>query len=236
MKSAKDYIRFTSLVGMTLFALGWIVISAASQSPPANQQRPRTVGGNQNSSQPANQQQSNSSGEEVDEGVCVGVEPHPVPVPAAVTDKSGRPLASLRQDNFVVLEDGQPQRLTNFATTEAPFEIALLLDTSGSTREELGLIRDAANAFLNALRPGDRIAIVAFNNEQVNGGSSAKVEVLSPLTDKRSVLRTAIDNVRTSNGTPYYDALQQIGDGIFKEPPTDQFRGRRAVRSEEHTS
>src|ERR1051325_826471 len=158
MNSPKDYIRFTSLVGMTLFALGWIVISAASQSPPANQQRPRTVGSNQNTSPPANQQQSNSSGEEVDEGDVVRVETQLVSVPAAVTDKSGRPLASLRQDNFVVLEDGQPQRLTNFATTEAPFEIALLLDTSGSTREELGLIRDAAHAFLNALRPGDRIA------------------------------------------------------------------------------
>jgi VWFA-related protein len=227
--STKGYVRFASLMGVTLFALGWIVISASSQSPQSNQQRPRTVGGNQNTSPPANQQQSNSSAEEVDEGDVVRVETQLVSVPAVVTDKSGRPLASLKQDNFVVLEDGKPQHLTNFATTEAPFEIALLLDTSGSTREELGLIRDAANAFLNALRPGDRIAIVAFNNEQLNGGSAAKVEVLSPLTDNRSVLRTAIDNVRTSNGTPYYDALQQIGDGIFKEPPTDQFRGRRAV-------
>src|ERR1041384_1306105 len=171
MNSPKDYIRFASLVGMTLFALGWIVISAASQSPQSNQQRPRTVGGNQNTSAPANQQQSNASGEEVDEGDVVRVETQLVSVPAVVTDKSGRPLSSLRQDNFVVLEDGKPQRLTNFATTEAPFEIALLLDTSGSTREELGLIRDAAKAFLDALRPGDRIAIVAFNNEQVGGGS-----------------------------------------------------------------
>src|ERR1041384_1411750 len=119
MNSPKDYIRFTSLVGMTLFALGWIVISAG-QSPPANQQRPRTAGGNQNTSPPANQQQSNSSGEEVDEGDVVRVETQLVSVPAAVTDKSGRPLASLRQDNFVVLEDGKPQHLPNSATTEAP--------------------------------------------------------------------------------------------------------------------
>jgi Mg-chelatase subunit ChlD len=71
-----------------------------------------------------------------------------------------------------VFEDGKPQRLTNFATTDAPFEIALLLDTSGSTREELGLIRDAANVFISALRAGDRIAVVAFNNEQSPKGRS----------------------------------------------------------------
>jgi Ca-activated chloride channel family protein len=229
-KSIKDYIRFASLLGVTLLALGWIVISAASQSPQSNQQRPRTVGTNQNNNtSPPNQQPSNSSGEEVDEGDVVRVETQLVSVPAVVTDQNGRPLSTLRQDNFVVFEDGKPQRLTNFATTEAPFEIALLLDTSGSTREELGLIRDAANAFLSALRAGDRIALVAFNNEQVNGGPSAAVDILTSLTDKRTVLRTAIQNVRTSNGTPFYDALQQIAEQVFRDPPSNEFRGRRAV-------
>src|SRR5229473_550834 len=112
-------------------------------------------------------------------------------------------MSALRQENFAVFEDGKPQSLTNFATTEAPFEIALLLDTSGSTREDLGLIRDAANAFISALRAGDRIALVAFNNSPGKGSALATVEVLSPLTDKRVVLRNAIANLGTSNGTPF---------------------------------
>src|SRR3954451_16694959 len=195
-----------------------------------NQQRPRTVGSNQNTnSRPSNQQQTNSATEEVDEGDVVKVETQLVTVPAVVTDRTGHPIPALRQENFVVLEDGKPQHLTNFATTEAPFEIALLLDTSGSTREELGLIRDAANAFLSALRPGDRIAVVAFSNEQSTRGPVATVDVLTSLTDKRTVLRTAIANVRTSNGTPFYDALGKIGDEVFRAPASDQFRGRRAV-------
>jgi len=190
-------------------------------------QRPRTVSANQNSN--SNKQQPNAGGEEVDEGDVVRVETQLVTVPAVVTDKNGRPLSALREENFAVFEDGKPQRLTNFTTTEAPFEIALLLDTSGSTRDELGLIRDAANAFISALRPGDRIAIVAFNNEQSTKGPLAAVDVLATLTDKRTVLRNAIANVRTSNGTPFYDALMRIGDDVFRNPPTDQFRGRRAV-------
>src|SRR5207245_2992282 len=131
---------------------------------------------------------------EVGEGDVVRVETQLVTVPAVVTDRNGHPLGGMHAENFAVFEDGQPQRVTNFATTEPPFEIALLLDTSGSTREELGLIRDAANAFINALRSGDRVAVVAFNNAPGNGAPKAMVELLAPVTDDRKVLRRAIEN------------------------------------------
>src|SRR5947209_17273899 len=142
--------------------------SSAQNSQPANQQqRPRKVGATATPS-PG---QTNSTGEEVGEGDVVRVETQLVTVPAVVTDRNGHPLVGMHADNFAVFEDGQPQRVTNFATAEAPFEIALLLDTSGSTREELGLIRDAANAFINALRGGDRVAIIAFRNAERNGST-----------------------------------------------------------------
>jgi Ca-activated chloride channel homolog len=204
-------------------------IVSSQSNPQTNRQRPRTVGASPNTNQqPANQQQTKSSAEEVDEGDVVRVETQLVTVPAVVTDKAGHPISTLRQENFVVFENGKQQRLTNFATTEAPFEIALLLDTSGSTREELGLIRDAANAFISALRAGDRIAVVAFNNERSTNGPVATVDLLATLTDKRTVLRTAIANLGTSNGTPLYDALARIGDQVFHDS-SEEFRGRRAV-------
>ncbi|MFN2576910.1 MAG: VWA domain-containing protein [Pyrinomonadaceae bacterium] len=205
------------------------IVSSQSNQQTNQQQRPRTVGTNQNTSAPAASPSQTNSAEEVGEGDVVRVETQLVTVPAIVTDKTGRPIPTLRQENFAVFEDGKPQRLTNFATTEAPFEIALLLDTSGSTREDLGLIRDAAGVFINALRAGDRIAVVAFNNEPGASGPVASIDVLTPLTDKRAVLRTAVANLGTSNGTPFYDALLRIGDEVFHDPPTDQFRGRRAI-------
>src|SRR5882724_9523349 len=130
------------------------------------QQRPRTVGSQGTTN---TRPQTNSATEEVGEGDVVRVETQLVSVPAVVTDRNGHPVAGLRAENFAIFEDGRPQRISNFATTQAPFEIALLLDTSGSTREELGLIRDAAKAFINALRPGDRVGIVAFKNAPRNG-------------------------------------------------------------------
>ncbi len=204
-------------------------VTSQSTQQTNQQQRPRTVGANQNTNQPPANKQATNSSEEVDEGDVVRVETQLVTVPAVVTDRGGHPISTLRQENFVLFEDGKPQRLTNFATTEAPFEIALLLDTSGSTRDELGLIRDAANVFISALRAGDRIAVVAFNNEQSTRGPLATVDLLCGLTDKRTVLRNAISNLRISNGTPFYDALGRIGDEVFRAPATDEFRGRRAV-------
>ncbi len=207
--------------------------NASGQLQTNQQQRPRRVGTKPavpaSSPQPSVTPLADKSNEEVDEGDVVRVETQLVTVPAVVTDRTGRPLAGLKAENFVVLEDGKPQHLTNFATTETPFEIALLLDTSGSTREELGLIRDAANAFINALRPGDRVGIVAFNNVQRKASGTATVEVLSGLNSDRQTLRAAIEKLGTSNGTPFYDGLARVADQIFRDPPRDEVRGRRAV-------
>jgi Ca-activated chloride channel homolog len=218
---------------LALLAAPFIGASGArqpDQDPTNQQQRPRKVGSGSNANTaPVNQQQPKTSNEEVGEGDVLRVETQLVTVPAVVTDRNGHPLTGLRAENFTVLEDGKPQTLTNFATTETPFEIALLLDTSGSTREELGLIRDAANVFINALRPGDKVSVVAFNNVFKNGGPMATVDVLSPLTDDRNGLRAAIGNLGTSNGTPFYDALGRISDRVFRTPPSDELRGRRAA-------
>ena len=221
------------IVGLSLSLV--FAATAANQEPqPNKQQRPRTVGqgntqsnskGNSNSSHPS----TNTPVEEVDEGDIVRVETQLVSVPAVVTDRNGRPLAGLKLENFAVLEDGKTQTLTNFATTETPFEIALLLDTSGSTREDLGLIRDAANAFIAALRPGDRVAIVAFKNRQDDGIPKATVDLRSSLTDDRGNLRVAIESLGTSNGTPFYDSLAEISQQVFREAPRDEVRGRRAI-------
>ena len=230
-RSSKLRLAYCLLSALLLATLG-VTISASRPEPQGQQQRPRKVGTNQNTSNPPAQQPavSPTPGEEVDEGDVVRVETQLVSVPAVVTDRSGRPIAGLRLDNFTLLEDGKPQRLTNFATTETPFEIALLLDTSGSTRNDLGLIREAANAFIRALRAGDRVAIIAFKNiDREKGPPVASVDVLSPLTDNREVLQVAIQDLGTSNGTPFYDGLGRVADEIFREPPRDEMRGRRAV-------
>lgn len=223
-----QHMRFAIHCSIVALSLSLVFAVTAANQEPNKQQRPRTVGqansqSNSNASQP-----TNPRGEEVDEGDIVRVETQLVSVPAVVTDRNGRPLTGLKLENFSLSEDGKAQTLTNFATTETPFEIALLLDTSGSTRDDLGLIRDAANAFIAALRPGDRVAIIAFKNRD-DGVPVATVDLLTTLTDDRKTLRSAIESLRTSNGTPFYDSLATIGQQVFHDRPREEVRGRRAV-------
>ena len=203
-----------------LLALTWPAVLLGQQP---QQQRPRRVGETQT------QNPASSGAEEVDEGDVVRVDTQLVSVPAVVTNANGRPIAGLNADNFVLYEDGQKQTVANFGTTQAPFEIALLLDTSGSTRADVVLIKQAANAFIDALRPGDRVAVVAFDTRNVGASRMATVEVLAELTDDRKTLRKAIENVGSSNGTPFYDALARVANEVFREPPRNEVRGRRAI-------
>jgi len=204
-----------------------IVVCAATlfaqQTTQQPTQRPRRVTGTNQTTE------AKKSSDEVDEGDVVRVDTQLVSVPAVVTDGAGHPLSGLRPENFRLIEDGQPQTIANFGTTETPFEIALLLDTSGSTRDDVALIRAAANSFITALRPGDRVGVVAFNTAQTVAAPIAAVEVLTPLTSDREALKTAIENLGASQGTPYYDALERIADSVFRDPPSEEVRGRRAV-------
>jgi Ca-activated chloride channel family protein len=217
-----------------IFALGSAARGGLAQDG-AQQQRPRRVGTPQASPtatpSPAQNRKPAAGGgaEEVDEDEVVKIETQLVSVPAIVTDTTGRPLTNLRAENFQVFEDGRPQKIANFATTEAPFEVALLLDTSGSTREEVGLIRSAALAFIKALRPGDRVALLAFNTKEEGNEKLAAVELKTPLTDDPEELQAAVESIGASNGTPFYDSLEKVAREVFRDKPEEKMRGRRAL-------
>src|SRR5207245_4709973 len=79
----------------------------------------------------------------------------------------------LQQKYFAVFENGALQEISFFALNEAPFDLVLLLDLSGSTADKIGLIRKSSKRFVDAARPVDRVAIVTF---------TADVQVESTLT------------------------------------------------------
>lgn len=188
------------------------------------QQRPRVV-----PTPNAKQTPTGNKPIEVDDGDVVRVDTQLVNVPAVVYNQSGRPVTNLKAENFVVYEDGQQQKLTNFSTADAPFEVALFLDTSGSTVEQVELIRRAAASFIAALREGDRVAIIAFNKRPTGGKNLAAVHVVTKLTSNRDDLKFALEQISSSNGTPYYDGIVRIVDDIFRLPPKPEMRGRRAL-------
>jgi VWFA-related protein len=139
-----------------------------------------------------------------------------VSVDVIVTDRDGnRSSALLKATDFTVYEDGARQEISAFSATDVPFNLVLLLDTSGSTRDEVGLMRRAARRFLDELRPQDRIAIVQFNKQ---------VELLEDLTSDRAKIEEALELLSPGSGTSFYDALKLTIDEVFK-----RVDGRKAI-------
>jgi len=118
----------------------------------------------------------------------------------SVFDATGWPLAGLATGNFEILEDGVPQEVAFLDAGEAPFNLALLLDLSGSTRENRAAMKQAAQGFIDVAGPNDRVAAYALAREMLH--------VVSPLTDDREMLAKQIDALpEVSGGTPLYDVI-----------------------------
>ncbi|HKR12483.1 MAG TPA: VWA domain-containing protein [Pyrinomonadaceae bacterium] len=151
---------------------------------------------------------SNAENVEISEGDVIRVDSQLVTLNVSVIDRStSRGLAGLVQSDFKLFEDGQEQRIVQFESSSAPFDLVLLIDLSGSTKEVVKLIRAAALRFVNAARPADRIAVITF------AGSSS---IVSGLTADRDLLRQRIETIDTERGdTKLYDAInfamKQIG-------------------------
>lgn len=137
-----------------------------------------------------------------------------VTVPVVATDASGLYTADLRQEEFEVWEDGVKQEIAFFATVTRPFYVVLMLDTSASTKEKLGLIQKAAVSFVEQLQPADRLKIVSFDDE---------VRDLNEFTNDRIKLKEAIYKTRSGEGTKLYDAFSLALDSLRR------ISGRKAI-------
>jgi VWFA-related protein len=147
---------------------------------------------------------------EISEGDIIRVDSQLVTLNISVIDRgTSRGLAGLVQSDFQLFENGQEQRIVQFESSSAPFDLVLLIDLSGSTKEVVKLIRAAALRFVNAARPADRIAVVTF------AGSSS---IVSGLTADRDLLRQRIDTIDTLRGdTKLYDAINFTMNQIKKD-------------------
>lgn len=105
---------------------------------------------------------------------------------ATVRDKKDQIVKNLTKDDFLLEEDGRPQKIQYFSQeSNLPLTVGLLVDTSGSTRRVLPDERDASDRFLHqVLRPAeDRAFVIHFDYE---------VELLQDLTGSREQLEKAL--------------------------------------------
>jgi Ca-activated chloride channel homolog len=154
--------------------------------------------------------------EEVSAGDVVRIDTTLVTVPVSVLDRQGRFIPGLKREDFHLFEDGVEQAIAYFEPTEKPFTVALLLDTSSSTRFHLWEIKEAAIAFAKQLRPQDRVLVVTFSDE---------VLLLTEATNDQDVISTVIQvNANTGASTRLYDAVNLVVNERL-----NRIQGRKAI-------
>ena len=138
-----------------------------------------------------------------------------VTIPVTVLDRGGKFIPTLTKCDFHIYEDGVVQEVAEFSAVESPFHVVLLIDTSNSTRFKMEEIQMAAIAFVNQLRPQDKVMVVTFDN---------KIITLAEFTSDRFTLREAIARTKTGGGTRLYDAV----DLVINEK-LNKIQGRKAI-------
>ncbi len=138
-------------------------------------------------------------------------------MPLVVKDKMGRNVSGLKKEDFSIVENGVKQNIEYFFNEESPMNVAILIDTSGSTREVLGKIQKAAREFVKVLRPEDKAMIVSFDYRTL---------FLSDLTSNKKTLAEAVNRTRIADqaGSDMNAAIIQMVSSHF-----NSFKGRKAV-------
>lgn len=131
-----------------------------------------------------------------------------VSVPVTVSDRDGHYIPGLKKEDFTVFQDGVRQNISFFATYDEPLNIALVLDTSGSTKDVLDNIRDAAVDFINLLNKSDQCLIATFDSQ---------VKILSPFTANRKSLKNSLGDIESAEigGTLMYSAIDRVLKNSF---------------------
>lgn len=130
----------------------------------------------------------------------------------SVRDDDKRPVLGLTQDDFLVEEDGEPQRLIDVEREERPLLIGVLVDSSGSMRERIEQAQEAACGFLETLREEDRVFVVDFD------------ELVFLIEEPTNDFDSACSSIKTTEavgGTAMFDALN-AAYRVIHEPKAER--------------
>jgi Ca-activated chloride channel family protein len=182
--------------------------AAAPQAQPSSAAPASTAPGQQ-AQKPADQNAATD-----DSVATIVVRPNEVNVVFTVTDKHGKRVTDLKQNDFHVLDDNKPPEAVRafHAETNLPLEVGLLIDASNSVRDRFKFEQESAIEFLNqTIRPRyDQAFVVGFD---------VTPEVTQDFTDNTEALAHGVHELRPGGGTALYDALYfACRDKLLKSP------------------
>jgi VWFA-related protein len=126
-----------------------------------------------------------------DAPATIKVDVNVVNILASVRDKKGTLMPHLEKQDFNILEDGKPQTIKYFTReTDLPLTIGMLVDTSGSQVNLIGIERNAASQFFSqVLGKKDEAFLLMFGEES---------ELLQDYTNSIRLLNEGLNQLRLS--------------------------------------
>src|SRR5436190_8277938 len=137
-------------------------------------------------------------------------------VDVSVIDAAGKPVTDLKSDDFQILEDNQPQKITNFAVVS---RAAARTDSTAKAdltmRRRVILLVD--NNYIEktdrdtALRTLDQFIDTTFDGsyEWAMAMLGQQLELVQPFTTDKAVIHAAIARIRSSATTSFRDATDR---------------------------
>ena len=118
------------------------------------------------------------------------------------TDKHGKFVRNLNENDFSILDDHKPpQAILNFnRETNLPLHLGLLVDVSGSVNSRFDFEQQASTSFMqHTLRAGyDKAFVMGFNSH---------TQMAEDFTDNVALLSSGVHKLRAGGGTALYDAI-----------------------------
>jgi VWFA-related protein len=91
----------------------------------------------------------------------------------------GKPVRGLKQQDFLLWDNGKPQTIASFGADDQPLDVMLLLDISGSMVPIEQKVKNIAAEAMANLLPGDRVGIAVFSHR-------ARL-IVAPSSDRQKV-------------------------------------------------
>lgn len=141
------------------------------------------------------------SDEEIEEGGIVRVEANLVNLHVRVIDRNNRPIGDVKQEEFRVFENGVQQKIEFTTKEEVPVTYGLVVDNSGSLRNQINQVIEAGKTIVDSNKPGDETFVVRFI-------SSEDIKIMQDFTADKSALGDALEDMFVEGGqTAIIDAV-----------------------------
>ena len=159
------------------------------------------------------------------EDEVITVETELVNLNVRVIDRNNRPINGVKESEFKIFEDGVPQTIEFFSFSEVPTNYGLVIDNSGSLRQQLEKVIEASKILVNTNKPSDETLVIRFVSRD-------KITIEQNFTSNKTDLNDALDNLYIEGGqTAIIDAVYLAAEKVseYEKDRGKDDRKRRAL-------